>query len=51
MPDSHPPAPEEQQDKSGKIRKRLIWLGIILAILGIFEIGYMIKSIVSPASF
>ena len=51
MTDSNQPASDDQQGKSNKVRKRLIWLGIVLAILGIFEIGYMIKSIVSPPPF
>lgn len=43
------PTPEDKADKSGKIKMRLIWLGIALAIFGAFDVGYLIYRIAHPS--
>jgi hypothetical protein len=42
---------ETQQEKSQRIKKRLIWLGIVLAIIGALDVGYLIKNVISPSFF
>ncbi len=49
MPDSSQLPPDDKQDISNKVKKRLIWLGITLAILAAIEIGYLITRIAHPA--
>jgi hypothetical protein len=55
MTESSQPSPpnnqEDQQEKSRRVKKRLIWLGIILAILGAIDVGYLIKNVISPSFF
>ena len=38
-------------NKSSIVKQRLIWLGIILAILAVIEIGYLIMRIANPQPF
>jgi hypothetical protein len=48
MTDSRQPAPDSKKEKSNKIKRRLIWLGITLAILAALEIGDLIMRIAKP---
>ncbi len=47
MADSRQP-PGDNNKTSAKIKQRLIWLGISLAILAAVEIGYLIMRIARP---
>ncbi len=47
MTDSTPTPPSEQGEKS-KIIMRLIWIGVALALLALFEIGDLIMHIAHP---
>lgn len=49
MTDSSQPAPDGQNEKSSKIKRRLIWLGISLAIIAMLEIGNLIMRIANPS--
>jgi hypothetical protein len=42
---------EDKQEKSRRIKQRLIWLGIALAIIGAIDVGYLIKNVISPSFF
>jgi uncharacterized ion transporter superfamily protein YfcC len=45
---SHPNNQEDKQEKSRKVKLRLIWLGIALAIFGVIDVGYLIYRIAHP---
>lgn len=49
---SQPPPPgkhEDNQGKSSRVKLKLIWLGIVLAIFGAFDVGYLIYRIAHPS--
>jgi hypothetical protein len=40
---------EDKQEKSRKVKLRLIWLGIALAIFGAIDVAYLIYRIAHPS--
>jgi hypothetical protein len=49
MTDTTPAPPGEKGKTSNKIKQRLIWLGVILAIIGAFEVGDLVMRIAHPS--
>ncbi len=49
MSDQEKLRPDDRQEKSNKVRQRLIWLGIGLAILAAVEIGNLALRIAHPS--
>ena len=49
MTDSSQQSPEEKGKTTHKIQQRLIWLGVVLAILGALEVGDLIMRIAHPS--
>jgi hypothetical protein len=49
MSDSTPTPPNEKEKNAKKIKLRLIWLGIFLALAGAYEIGDLIYRIAHPS--
>jgi len=49
MSDPDKPLPDDRQEKSNRVRQRLIWLGIGLAILATLEIGNLALRIAHPS--
>jgi len=49
MTDTTPTPPDEKKKNSSKIMHRLIWLGIFLALVGVYEVGDLIMRIAHPS--
>lgn len=49
MTDSKSTPPGDREKNSNKIKNRLIWLGIVLAILAVLEVGNLIYRIAHPS--
>lgn len=49
MTETTPTPPAEKREMSSKIKRRLILLGIVLAIFGAFDVGYLIYRIAHPS--
>lgn len=53
MTEPSQPAPpgkqEENQEKSSRVKQKLIWLGIALAIFGALDVGYLIYRVAHPS--
>jgi hypothetical protein len=48
---SQPPQEKQKdsQEKTGRIKQKLIWLGIVLAIFGALDVGYLIYRVAHPS--
>ena len=49
MTDTTPTPSDEKQKNSSKIKRRLILLGIFLALVGAYEVGDLIMRIAHPS--
>ena len=49
MTNTTPTPPDKKEKNSNKIKQRLIWLGVVLAIAGAFEVGDLIYRIAHPS--
>ena len=49
MTDTTPTPPGKKEGNPNKIKYRLIWLGVVLAILGALEVGDLIYRIAHPS--
>ena len=49
MTDITPAPPDEKEKNTSKIKRRLIWLGIFLALVGAYEVGDLIMRIAHPS--
>ena len=49
MADTSPTPPDEKEKNARKIKRRLIWLGIFLALAGAYEVGDLVMRIAHPS--